>query len=128
VLQDARYLRVHRTAELLARTAEHALDEWGGDLRRLREDAGGAADGVAERVRAFPGIGGVGADIFCREVQAVWPTLRPCADDRVLSAAAALGLPRTAAGLAERLGDDDLSVLGAALVRCDRAGDADELR
>ena len=128
VLDEAKFLRKHKTAELLGRTAQHVVDEWDGDLRRLRDAAEGDAGRVGALVQDFPGIGAVGADIFCREAQAVWPSLRPFVDDRVLGTATALGLPGSADELAEALGDDDLSVLGAALVRCERADDVDELR
>jgi endonuclease III len=128
VLSDARYLRKERTAELLGRMARQVVDDWSGDLRRLRDDADGDADGVAERVRDLPGIGAVGGDIFTREVQAVWPSLRPRADRKVLDTAGALGLPTTAAGLADLHGSTDLSRVGAALVRCELAGDHDVVR
>lgn len=128
VLDEARFLRTHRTAELLGRTARLVVDDWHGDLRRLRDAADGDAARVGELVRECPGIGAVGSDIFCREVQAVWPSLRPFADDRVLATARELGLPGTARGLAEAAGEADLAVLGAALVRCERAGDVEELR
>lgn len=128
VLSEARYLRKERTADLLGRTARQVVDELHGDLRRMRDEASGDADAIAERLTDLPGIGPVGADIFCREVQAVWPSLRPRADERVLETARALGLPHTAGGLARAVGHDDLSVVGAALVRCDLAGDVEELR
>ena len=88
------------TATKLAEAAEHVLTTYAGDLRRLRpEDAAGT-----ERLRAalteVPRIGPTGAGIFCREVQAVWPALRPCFDDRALSAAGDLGLPTEPGALA----------------------------
>lgn len=126
-LSDARYLRKRQTAHQLGQLAELLLDEHHGDLRHLRDGAGGDAGGVHEAVQRFSGIGPVGADVFCREVQAVWPALRPFADDRVTAAATSLHLPATPEGLAELAGTDDLSVLGAALVRCSIADDADEL-
>ncbi|MBC3761938.1 endonuclease [Quadrisphaera oryzae] len=127
-LADARYLRKRQTAHQLGQLADLLLEEHHGDLRRLRDDCDGERARVHEAVQRFSGIGPVGADVFCREAQAVWPSLRPFADDRVSATAKALGLPTTAGGLAELAGTDDLSVLGAALVRCSIADDADELR
>jgi len=123
VLSDARHLRKEQTARQLGQLAEQVLDRHGGDLRRLRE-----ADGLDEALQDFTGIGEVGAAIFRREVQAVWPTVRPYADDRVRASAERLGLPHSTRGLTGLAGGDDLSLLGAALVRGDLAGDADELR
>lgn len=137
VLADARYLRKEQTARQLGQLARRAQEDFGGDLRRMRDDALGAGDGAAdqggldrlrEQVEGFTGIGPLGADIFCREVQAVWPRLRPFADERATGPARALGLPHDAAGLAGLAGDDDLSLVGAALVRCGLADDADEVR
>lgn len=51
-------------------------------------------------LKEFKGIGEVGADIFCREVQSVWDELFPFADARALAAAAHLGLPAAAGELA----------------------------
>lgn len=127
VLSDARYLRKRQTAGQLGRLAEEVLDRHDGDLRRLRDEAG-STDELAEALQDFTGIGEVGAAIFCREVQAVWPSVRPYADDRVRQGAERLGLPHSVKGLTGLAGGDDLSVLGAALVRCDLASDADELR
>jgi hypothetical protein len=59
----------------------------------------------------------VGASIYLREAQFVWPWLRPYADDRVRDAARALGLPHTERGLTELARSNDLSILGAALIR-----------
>ncbi|ROP44870.1 endonuclease [Pseudokineococcus lusitanus] len=132
VLADARYLRKEQTARQLGQLAERAADEHGGDLRRMRDRAldgdDGGLDRLREEVEGFTGIGPLGVDIFCREVQAVWPALRPFADDRATGPARALGLPHDAAGLAALAGTDDLSVVGAALVRCGLADDADEVR
>lgn len=127
-LSDARFLRKERTADLLGRTAVLVVEEYRGDLRRLRDRADGDAAGVASLVQEMPGIGAVGADIFCREVQAVWPSLRPYADDRVRGTARRLGLPDSVEGLCGLAGTDDLSVLGAALVRCDLADDVEGVR
>ncbi|MEJ5944027.1 endonuclease [Pseudokineococcus basanitobsidens] len=132
VLADARYLRKEQTARQLGQLAERAQEEFSGDLRRMREAAfgggGGGLEALREAVRGFTGIGPLGVDIFCREVQAVWSQLRPFADERATDPARALGLPHDAAGLAELAGSDDLSRVGAALVRCGLADDADEVR
>ncbi|GAB3992987.1 endonuclease [Nocardioides marmoraquaticus] len=127
VLSDARYLRKEQTARQLGQLAEEVLDHHRGDLRRLRDETSTAGE-LEEALQGFTGIGAVGAAIFCREVQAVWPSLRPYADDKVEQSAERLGLPHSRKGLAGLANSDDLSLLGAALVRCDLAGDAEELR
>lgn len=123
VLSDARYLRKEQTARQLGQLAEQVHDNHDGDLRRLKD-----TDGLEDALQGFTGIGAVGAAIFCRELQAVWPSLRPYADDKVRQSAERLGLPHSPRGLMDLAGTDDLSLLGAALVRCDLAGDAEELR
>lgn len=122
VLTEARYLRKRQTARQLVQLAGEVKDRYAGDLRRLRDEADGDPDRIGEAVHAFTGIGAVGVDIFAREAQAVWPSLRPYADGRILDLARAAGLPHTARGLAtaaERLGVG-LEVVGAALVRSER--------
>ena len=54
-----------RPPELLGRTAQQVIDEWDGDLRRLRGEADDDAGRVGELVADFPGIGVVGGGIFC---------------------------------------------------------------
>ncbi|THA75583.1 endonuclease [Streptomyces sp. A0642] len=105
------------TATALGNGAEFLLDRYRGDLRRLREEAGGDPERVRGLLREFPRIGPVGADIFSREAQGLWPELRPAFDARARRAAAGLGLPDTPEGLAGLVADDDLPRLAAALVR-----------
>ncbi|MEU4353149.1 endonuclease [Streptomyces virginiae] len=105
------------TATALGEGAELLLDRYHGDLRRLRDTADGDPGRIRELLQEVPRIGPVGSDIFCREVQGVWPELRPAFDRRARDAAAALGLPKTAAGLARLVTADDLPRLAAALVR-----------
>ncbi|MGW2084245.1 endonuclease, partial [Streptomyces sp. NPDC001880] len=69
-----------RTATQLGDGALLLLDEYGGDLRRLREEADGDLDVLRAGLRRTPGIGPAGADIFVREVQAVWPETAPYVD------------------------------------------------
>ncbi|MGW2816836.1 endonuclease [Streptomyces sp. NPDC001415] len=105
------------TATALLEGADLILRRWRGDLRRLRDEADGDPERVRELLRDVPRIGPVGAGIFCREAQGVWPELRPFFDDRAREAASALGLPTTAKGLARLVPPDELPRLAAALVR-----------
>ena len=117
-LNAAGYTRYQeRTATMLGELAEHLLERWGGDLRRLREEAG--RDPKAERklLEEFKGVGEVGVDIFFREVQVAWDKLFPFADRRVLDAAGRLNLPKDPAKLADLVGRSDYPRLAAALVR-----------
>ncbi|MFF8261477.1 endonuclease [Streptomyces virginiae] len=105
------------TATALGEGAELLLDRYHGDLRRLRDAADGDPRRIRELLQEVPRIGPVGSDIFCREIQGVWPELRPAFDRRARDAAAALGLPKTPAGLARLVAAEDLPRLAAALVR-----------
>ncbi|MEU6880204.1 endonuclease [Streptomyces sp. NPDC046712] len=126
-LGRAHYVRYDEsTATALGDGAELLLDRFHGDLRRLREQAGGDTAELRGLLQEVPRIGPVGADIFCREVQAVWPELRPFFDERSRSAAADLGLPRTSSGLAELVPPEDLARLAAALVRVSLSKSATE--
>ncbi|WP_139977340.1 endonuclease [Nocardioides litoris] len=122
-LVEARYLRKRQTARQLVALADEVEDRWDGDLRRLRDDVDGDADALGDRLQDFTGIGAVGADIFRREVQAVWPAIRPYADQRVLDLARAHDLPHTVSGLASATDGAGLGleVVGAALVRAEKA-------
>ncbi|WP_393062940.1 endonuclease [Streptomyces sp. LN549] len=109
------------TATVLGEGAELVLGEYRGDLRRLRQKADGDPEQIRRLLQEFPRIGPVGADIFSREAQGVWPELRPAFDTRAREAAAGLGLPKTPERLAALVGDDDLPRLAAALVRVELA-------
>jgi hypothetical protein len=128
-LGEGRYVRYDEsTATYLADTSQLLLDRWDGDLRQLRREADGDPDRIHELLQECKGIGRVGADIFCREVQAIWDELRPFADAGALATADELGLGSTPAELATTAGTDDLSVLTAALVRARIAKDLDVVR
>jgi hypothetical protein len=118
-LGRARYTGTEQTTTALQEGAGRVVDEWGGDLRRMRRAADGDVDTLRGHLTAFPRLGPVGADIFVREVQAVWPEYRPHFDGKALAAAEALGLPHDARELADRVAGDDLARLAAALVRTD---------
>jgi hypothetical protein len=117
-LSRAHYRRYDEsTATALGEGAELLRREYGGDLRRLRKKADGDPKAVRELLKAFPRLGPVGADIFCREAQLVWPELRPSLDRKVLDGAGRLGLPTDARKLAALVPDDELARTAAALVR-----------
>lgn len=105
-----------RTATMLGDGATMLLDEYGGDLRKLR-DASSGPEQLQGRLQRFPGIGPTGTSIFCREAQAVWPELVPFVDRKVLEGASRLGLPDRARELAQLVDPADLSRLAAACVR-----------
>jgi hypothetical protein len=105
------------TATALGDGARLLLDDYGGDLRKLRERAGRDPNRIRELLTAFPRLGPVGADIFAREAQAVWQELRPALDGKTLDGARRIGLPGKPADLAALAGDDRLADLAAALVR-----------
>lgn len=113
-----------RTATQLGEGAQLLLDDYGGDLRRVREEADGDLDALRAGLRRTPGIGPAGADIFVREVQAVWPETAPYVDGKALQGAERLGLPASPAKLVELAGRSggpadgrEVAVLAAALVR-----------
>ncbi|HEY7224182.1 MAG TPA: hypothetical protein VH561_11400 [Micromonosporaceae bacterium] len=115
------------TSRLLGAAAAHCLDRWGGDLRRLRREAGGDRRRLVALLTEFAGIGPTGADIFIREVQAVWPEYQPSVDAKVTDGARVLQLEPSAIG---RLAHGpDLARLTSALVRAGRARDLpDEIK
>lgn len=129
VLNDAGYARYdERTATMLGEMAERVLSSFHGDLRRLRVDA--MRDPSMERklLMEFNGIGEVGADIFCRDVQEEWRELYPFADERALAAAESLGLPGDPKELADLAPGGRFVPLLNALVRMDLEDTVDEVR
>ncbi len=106
-----------RTSTQLGDGARLVLDRWGGDLRRLRKEAGGEVAELDRLLREVPGIGPAGAAIFLREVQRVWPEPAPYLDGKALSGARRLGLPDDPRRLLKRAGNTEPAVLAAALVR-----------
>ncbi|MGN7780280.1 endonuclease [Mycolicibacterium sp. 22603] len=101
-----------RLTELAARVREH----YSGDLRRLAEASEHDVAAAKRALQEFKGIGPTGADIFLREVQDVWPWVRPYFDDRAIEAARAMGLPDDPEAL-HRLAPRRAARLAAALVR-----------
>jgi endonuclease III len=107
-----------RTATMLGGGAEQLIRDWHGDLRGLRDKAGGDAAGIADLLMDFPGIGPAGASVFLREVQETWPSVAPYVDDRVIRGARQAGLPDGREELAALLdGSGQPARLAAALTR-----------
>jgi endonuclease III len=107
-----------RTATMLGDAAGLLSEDYHGDLRRLRDEADGDADGIARRLTRFPGIGPAGASIFLREVQETWPSVAPYVDDKMTAGAKKAGLPADRDAVARMLtGTSHPAVLAAALVR-----------
>jgi len=124
VLNAAGYARFdEKTSTLLGELAEKILEDYGGDLRGLRETA--HRDPLTERklLKEFKGIGDVGADIFCREVQVAWKELYPFADDRTYAAARSLGLPEDITYLSALVEPETFPDLLTALIRADMTGE-----
>jgi hypothetical protein len=105
------------TSTALGQGAELLLDRYGGDLRKIRSKADGDIAALRRYLQEIPKLGPVGAHIFCREAQAVWPELRPYLDKKALSGAEKVGLPKDPRSLADLVDDEDLARLAAALVR-----------
>jgi endonuclease III len=128
-LNQAGYARYdERTSTMLGAANELLLDRYHGDLRELRDEAQRDPSRERRELQQFAGIGAVGAEIFTREAQAVWDEMYPFAGDRALGCASRLGLGDDVAAL-ERITSDptQFTVVVAALVRCDLAGDHDEI-
>jgi endonuclease III len=109
-----------RTATQLREMAELVMNRYGGDLRRLAEEADGDVDRAARLVQEVKGIGPTGAAVFLREVQGVWPWVRPYLDDRAREGARRVGLPPDGERLAELVAPEDLARFAAGLVRVSR--------
>lgn len=105
------------TATALGEGARLIIDRWHGDLRKLRAEAGHDPRRIRELLQEVPRIGPVGAEIFCREAQGLWPELRPTFDKRAAQGADKARLPTDPGRLAELVPHQDLPRLAAALVR-----------
>jgi hypothetical protein len=109
-----------RTATQLRDMATLVLERYAADLRGLAAAAGEDAGRAAALLQEVKGIGPTGAAVFLREVQAVWPWVRPHLDDRARAGARRLGLPDDATALAGLVAGEHLARFVAALVRVAR--------
>lgn len=106
VLNSAGYGRYDEsTSTMLGDTATLVLEDYAGDLRRLREAAGGDVSDIHRRLKTFKGIGDAGADMFLRDVQVAWEEVYPFMDARPGRMAAKFDLPDDATNLARVVGD-----------------------
>ena len=90
----AHYVRYDESsATRLTDMAQRVVDEYSGDLREIHHRSSEDVGAAKRMLKQFKGIGDTGADIFLREVQDVWPWVRPHFDKRAIRTAKALGLP-----------------------------------
>lgn len=128
ILNKSGYARYdERTSTMLGYNAELLVTKYHGDLRKLREEAGGDPVEERRRLKQFKGMGETGVDIFFREIQGQWDEIFPFADKKGLKAARALKLASNAKELAGLVRRNKLPELVAALVRCDFAKDHKEI-
>lgn len=129
VLNQSGYARYDEsTSRMLGDSAQMLLDDYGGDLRRLREAANGDLADLRKRLKAFKGIGDTGADIFLREVQIAWDEVYPFADTKALQAAQSIGLPDAADALSKLVAKKDFPRLLSGLVRMSLAHDEEDVK
>lgn len=129
VLNESGYARYdERTSAMLGETSDLLLDRYGGDLRRLRDEAGREPAAERRLLKACKGVGDVGVDIFFREAQLAWDELHPFVDARARRAADRLDLPADDETLASLVSRPDLPRLLTALVDVDRRKTYDEVR
>ncbi|WP_433757607.1 endonuclease [Nocardia sp. CA-135398] len=105
------------TASRLGANASRVLDRYGGDLRKLADEAEHDPTRAAELLQQFQGVGPTGSDIFLREVQDVWTWARPHFDERALRGAERVRLPKDPDRLADLAPENHTADLAAALVR-----------
>ena len=107
------------TSTKLAEGADWLIETYGGDLRRVRPSSHAEVEDLVAAIAQTPRIGPVGARIFCREVQDLWPEVAPFFDDRALAQARSAGLPDDPEKLAALAPRRQVARLAAALVRAD---------
>jgi endonuclease III len=113
----AHYVRYDESsATRLTDMAEPVRHDYRGDLREIADRSQRDIAATRRMLKKFKGIGDTGADIYLREVQDVWPWVRPYFDDRATSAAMQLGLPAQPAKLGA-VAPQANARLAAALVR-----------
>ncbi|MFI7607785.1 hypothetical protein ACIBTV_21945 [Micromonospora sp. NPDC049366] len=113
---------VDALASTLGDLARTVVDQYRGDLRRLRAKAHYDPSQERQLLNELPGVDGQAVELFLREAQALWREVAPVADRRALTAARRLGLGRSAGDLAGLAGSGEserLAWLVGALARVD---------
>ncbi|KAL4436327.1 hypothetical protein ABPG77_009889 [Micractinium sp. CCAP 211/92] len=107
VLAGAGYDRYDdKTAGFLVGSARAVLAQYGGDLNRLREEAGRSPGQERVLLKRLKGVGDGAVDIFFRQAQMAWEELYPFADKKSLKAARLMGLREHPQALADLCGGD----------------------
>jgi endonuclease III len=131
VIRDQGWPRADELANALGGLADAVIEQYHGDLRRLRNKAGHDPTRERQELVRLPGVDDRVVDLFFRDVQVVWHEVAPFADRRALAAAHRLGLGESTADLATRAGSADserLAWLVGALNRVDLDDRYDEVR
>ncbi|MFG2205764.1 endonuclease [Streptomyces sp. NPDC048638] len=105
------------TATRLGEGATLLLDDYGGDLRRMRQCADGDTGTLRRALQELPGVGPTGSAIFLREVQGVWTEFAPFLDPKAVQGAERLGLPGDRTKLSRLVTADEAAAFASALVR-----------
>jgi endonuclease III len=106
-----------RTSTQLGEGADLLQQEFGGDVRKLRAAADRDTTALRRQLQRLPGLGPVGADIFLREVQGIWPEVAPFFDQKAQQGARRVGLPDEPEALARLADDLNPARFASALVR-----------
>src|SRR5690625_2696974 len=79
------------TATTLEKSADLLIDQYDGDLRKLRDESN-SVNQLRDALQQFTGIGPAGASIFIREVQGIWDDFAPHLDSKTKDGARLLDL------------------------------------
>lgn len=132
-LREAGASQPDAAAATLSALTRAVCERYDGDLRGLREEAGGDPRHLRALLGELPGMDEAGLAVFRREAQIFWHELAPFADAAALRAAGRLGLPADAQALMDDIvtGQDtapeQLAFLVGALDLVDANGEEEEI-